>query len=125
MKANPEQSIQPEVSADISTFLARLRKKPADLLVAWALAPDGPKVIAYSVRGADEDALVPSFVTAVRNASAEIRTAKATLAGKDVTVISGITPERGYLYANGDVLYATSTKHTPEPQLSELLSKLP
>ncbi len=47
------------------------------------------------------------------------------MAGKDVTVVSGITPERGYLYSKDIVLYATSTKHTPEPQLSELLSKLP
>ena len=125
MKARAEETFQPEVGADISTFLNLLKKSPADLVVGWALAPDGPKVVAYRVRGTNANALIASYVAAVRASHPGLRSAKSVFAGRDVTVTSGLTPERGYLYAKDDVLYATSTRHTPGPQLRQLLAELP
>jgi hypothetical protein len=108
LKARPEVSFAPEVSADISVFLNRLRKSPADLSVAWALSDDGPKVVAYRVIDTDANALVKSFVEAVRGRE-KIRSAKTVLAGKDVIVTFGVSVFRGYVYAKDDVLYATNT----------------
>lgn len=124
LKAGPEVSFAPEVSADISTFLNRLRKSPSDLSVAWALSDDGPKVVAYRVIGTDADALVKSFVGAVRKRQ-KIRSAKTVVAGKDVIVTFGVSVFRGYIYAKDDVLYATNTSHVSTHELEELLSKLP
>jgi hypothetical protein len=53
LKSRPQQFFSPEVRANVSKFLERLRKSPSDLSVAWALLPDGvPRVVAYRVRGA-------------------------------------------------------------------------
>ena len=67
LKSRPQQFFSPEVRANVSKFLERLRKSPSDLSVAWALSPDGvPKVVAYRVRGASADTLVASQAEARR-----------------------------------------------------------
>ena len=67
LKSRPQQSFSPEVKANASKFLERLRKSPSDLSIAWALLPDGvPKVVAYPVRGACADTLVASYAEALR-----------------------------------------------------------
>ncbi len=95
LKARPEVSFAPEVGADVSKFLNRLRKSPSDLSVAWALSDDGPKVVAYRVIGTDADALGKSFVEALPERE-KIRTATTVLAGKDVTITFGVSLFRGY-----------------------------
>jgi hypothetical protein len=39
LKSRPQQFFSPEVRANVSKFLERLRKSPSDLSVAWALSP--------------------------------------------------------------------------------------
>jgi hypothetical protein len=124
LKSRPQQFFSPEVRANVSKFLERLRKSPSDLSVAWALSPDGvPKVVAYRVRGASADTLMVSYAEAVE---ARIRLAKTVVSGKDVTVTSaGRGPARGYLYAKDDILYFAWTDYTSRHEFKELLRKLP
>jgi hypothetical protein len=123
LKAMPELSFQAELDADIAAFLRRLDESPADLTVAWALAPEGPKVTAYRVIGAGPHRLVRAYVFAVK---ARVRTRTIALAGKEVTLTMRVSPRlRGYLYASGDVLYAAGSTHTSRAEVEELLSELP
>jgi hypothetical protein len=124
LKSRPQQFFSPEVRANVSKFLERLRKSPSDLSVAWALSPDGvPKVVAYRVRGAGADTLVASYAEAL---VARIHSAKTVVSGKDVTVTSaGRGPARGYLYAKDDILYFAWTDYTSGHEFRELLRKLP
>jgi hypothetical protein len=124
LKSRPQQFFSPEVRANVSKFLERLRKSPSNLSVAWALSPDGvPKVVAYRVRGASADTLVASYAEALE---AKIRLAKIVVSGKDVTVTSaGRGPARGYLYAKDDILYFAWTDYTSRHEFGELLRKLP
>jgi hypothetical protein len=124
LKSRPQQFFSPEVRANVSKFLERLRKSPSDLSVAWALLPDGvPKVVAYRVRGASADTLVASYAEALE---AKICLAKILVSDKDVTVTSaGRGPARGYLYAKDDILYFAWTDYTSRHEFGELLRKLP
>jgi hypothetical protein len=124
LKSRPQQFFSPEVRANVSKFLERLRKSPSDLSVAWALLPDGvPEVVAYRVRGASADTLVASYAEALE---AKICLAKILVSDKDVTVTSGGRgPARGYLYAKDDILYFARTDYTSRHQFGELLRMLP
>jgi hypothetical protein len=123
LQARPESSFQAELDVDLARFMRSLDRSARDLSVAWALAPDGPKVVAYRVLGVDAKELVSAYVGAVRT---EIRARRIQLAGKQVTLTVRVSPlRRGYLYADGDVLYAAGSTHTRQDEFEELLSGLP
>jgi hypothetical protein len=123
LKAKPEPTLQPELGLDVHAFLRRLRKMPSDLTVAWAVAPDGPKVFAYRVGGTKPTDLVRAYVESVEERPQAVT---AFMARKRITVVTGdVRLRNGYLYAHGDVLYAAGSDHVSPPELRELLSKLP
>jgi hypothetical protein len=122
LAAGTEQFVQPELRLDVQRFLTLLDREPSDLTVAWALAPDGPKVIAYRVRGGGGAELIRAHVRAVAE---HPMTAETMVAGKRVIVATGPIPaRRGYLYAHDGVLYAAGSDHVTTPELRELMSKL-
>jgi hypothetical protein len=122
VRAAPEETFQPEVDVELMRFLKFLDEPPSALIVAWATAPEGPKVVAYRVTGIRGDALLSSFVQAVRG----VRTMRRHIAGKQVAVAaSGVPGRLGYLYANGDTLFVAGTNHLGAGEVEELLSKLP
>jgi len=125
LKNRPESSspyFLPEFRPDVRTFLRRLNKSPADLTVAWALAPEGIQVIAYRVRGTKASQLVDAYVS---TASATARARQIEVAGRKVTLITAALPQRGFLYAHRDVLYAANSYHVEGSELEELIAKLP
>jgi hypothetical protein len=128
LRARPEEAFSPEVSVEGSRFLELLHKAPSDLTVAWAIAEDGPKVVAYRVRGATAKALVDAYVGAIRERLGQgpLSVARRALWGKEVTVTShGLPSSRGYLYATQDLLFAAWTDHINRRELAELIPHLP
>jgi len=125
LKSRPEFSspyFLPEFRADPQRFLERLDKGPRDLTVAWALAPEGIQVIAYRVRGAKASALVAAYLAVT---SRHVRARTIDVVGRNVTMIRAELPQRGFLYAYGDVLYAANSYHVDGRELDELIAKLP
>jgi hypothetical protein len=123
LAAGTERFVQPELRLDVVKFLTLLDRDSSDLTVAWALAPDGPKVITYRVREAADRRLIRAYADSV---SVNPRTAETVVAGKHVTVATGPTStRRGYLYAHNGVLYVAGSDHVDPRELRELMSKLP
>jgi hypothetical protein len=65
LRASPEAAFQPELRADIPAMLTELDAPASALTVAWATAPDGPKVVAYQITGVDGDTLRRSFLHSI------------------------------------------------------------
>jgi hypothetical protein len=122
LRAAPEKSFQPEVDLDVARFLALLHRPIDALTAAWAIAPEGPKVVAYRVTAVGREALTRSFV----QATDEVRTTQRRIAGKRIIVTSTDVPGRlGYLYASRGTLFVAGTNHLGPGEVEELLSKLP
>ena len=114
--------LSPRVSADPHRVLRRLGKRPRDLTVAWALAPEGIQGIAYRVAGTQASALVDAYAGGTGR-TLNARTIQ--VSGWQVTMIEGRLPQHGFLCACGDVLYATNSYHVDGSELDELIAKLP
>jgi hypothetical protein len=122
LEAAPEETFQPEVKVELSRFLENLDQPTGALSVAWATAPDGPKVVAYRVTAVEGDALLRAFVRAVP----DVRIRMQLIAGKQVTVAdSGVTGKLGYLYVHDDTLFVAGTNHLRPDETHELIAKLP
>jgi hypothetical protein len=120
--ASPEQSFQPEVKVALGNLLAGVDAPASALTTAWALGPDGPKVVAYRVTGVPGRSLMRSFIRAV----GDVHTTEATIGGKRVTVAeAGVPRRRGYLYVNRDVLVVAGSTHLNTRELQELFARLP
>jgi hypothetical protein len=126
LSARPEFSspyFQPQFRAAPRVFLTRLGARPSDLTIAWAVDPqEGIQVIAYRVPGANEGALIEAYLNATTDRG-PIRSID--VAGRDVTMIKSALPQRGFLYAHNDVLYAANSFHVDGRELGELIAKLP
>jgi hypothetical protein len=122
LEAAPEETFQPEVDVDLRRFLAHLDRPASALTVAWATAPDGPKVVAYRVTGMTANRLLRAFVRAL----ADVHVTTQVMAGKKVAVAdSGVRHRLGYLYARDETLFVGGTNHLRPDEAKELIAKLP
>ncbi len=103
-------------AAGVGDFLARLGRTPEDLSAAVAFDQSGSvegELAAIRVAHTSGASIVSAFVAAERRTvSGGISVAVRTIAGKRVTVITGMgdaPPSPAYVYARGDVAFLVQT----------------